>query len=95
MYTFIFLNFSRLHPEIPKPADKVNTNKPATTNTRLKKKLSTPFDLYYKAQLEKEGETDKSSFREKCKAQWKAMSDKRKVVWIDWALEEEAKYNVS
>lgn len=45
-------------------------------------------------QLQNAGNTDKAILKEQCKAQWKAMSDKKKVVWIDWALEEEAKYNV-
>jgi hypothetical protein len=31
---------------------------------------------------------------ERCKEQWRNMSDKKKVVWINWALEEEAKYQV-
>lgn len=58
------------------------------------KKPSTPFHLFYLSQLEKHGKSDKVSFKEECKARWKSMSDKKKVIWIDWALEEEAKYKV-
>lgn len=51
--------------------------------------------MYYMSQLENAGnKIDKALLKEKCKSQWKAMSDKKKVVWIDWALQEEAKYNV-
>lgn len=37
---------------------------------------------------------DKTSFLEQCKEQWKNLSDKKKVFWIDWALDREAKYQV-
>jgi hypothetical protein len=31
---------------------------------------------------------------ERCKEQWRSMSDKKKVVWINWALEDETRYQV-
>ena len=37
---------------------------------------------------------DRTELMERCKEQWRNMSDKKKVVWINWALEEEAKYQV-
>lgn len=42
-----------------------------------------------KAQNENEGEA-----KEHWKTLWNNMSDKKKVVWINWAAEEEAKYKV-
>ena len=38
---------------------------------------------------------DRAELLEKCREQWRSMSDKKKVVWINWALEEEARYQVS
>lgn len=35
---------------------------------------------------------DKIQFVEKCKEQWRTMSDKKKVFWINWASERESKY---
>jgi hypothetical protein len=37
---------------------------------------------------------DRTELMERCKEQWRNMSDKKKVVWINWALEEESKYQV-
>jgi len=37
---------------------------------------------------------DQTELKERCKEKWRNMSDKKKVVWINWSLEEEAKYQV-
>lgn len=61
------------------------------------KKPQTPFGLYFESQLKILGSTasiDKNQFREQCKEQWKKMSDKKKVCWINWAEEEQNKYEV-
>lgn len=58
-------------------------------------KPSTPFMLFYREQLKKTQNADEAEVKERCKTLWKNMSDKKKVVWINWAAEEEAKYKVS
>jgi upstream-binding transcription factor len=37
---------------------------------------------------------ERTELMERCKEQWRNMSDKKKVVWINWALEDEARYQV-
>lgn len=71
------------HPEKPKAQQEVGPKKP-----------STPFALFCKEQHKKSPDSDESELKERCKALWQNMSDKKKVVWINWAAEEEAKYKV-
>lgn len=61
------------------------------------KKPNTPFGLFYESQLKSLDpniSVDKHAFKEQIKEQWKNMSDKKKVMWINWASEAEAKYQV-
>lgn len=44
--------------------------------------------------LKNDPKFDKHVITENAKAQWKNLSDKKKLVWINWALEEESKYLV-
>ncbi|KAK5639088.1 hypothetical protein RI129_011580 [Pyrocoelia pectoralis] len=84
--------FYRLHPEVPRISEKSNHSKPVDIGP---KKPSTPFIIFYKEQLKNfhsDSEIDRNTFKEQCKEQWKAMSDKKKVVWIDVSLEQEEKY---
>ncbi|KAF2884838.1 hypothetical protein ILUMI_21315 [Ignelater luminosus] len=84
--------FYRLHPEIPRYVEKPNHSKPVEVGP---KKPSTPFALYFEEQLRiipADSEVDRNALKEQCKEQWRNMSDKKKVVWIDWALDKEAKY---
>ncbi|XP_044257723.1 nucleolar transcription factor 1-like [Tribolium madens] len=68
----------------PRPVDKSN---------RPPKKCQTPFGLYYASELKNmEAGTDKHAFKEKCKAQYKQMSDKKKVYWINLAEEDLIRY---
>lgn len=50
--------------------------------------------LFYKEHLKKASITDNSETKEFYRRQWDNMSDKKKVIWINWAAEEEAKYKV-
>lgn len=72
------------HPEKPKAQPEVGPKKPLT-----------PFLLFYNEQRKKATNTDETEIKERCKTLWKNMSDKKKVVWINWAAEEEAKYKVA
>lgn len=84
--------FYRLHPEVPRISEKSNHSKPVDIGP---KKPSTPFIIFYKEQLKNfhsDSEIDRNTFKEQCKEQWKTMSDKKKVVWIDVSLEQEEKY---
>ncbi|GLH14404.1 High mobility group protein D, partial [Gryllus bimaculatus] len=59
------------------------------------KKPLPPFKLFLEDKLKRHKNDpgfDKSGFVEKCKEQWKNMPDKKKVIWINWACEEEARY---
>ncbi|KAF5287243.1 hypothetical protein FQR65_LT12287 [Abscondita terminalis] len=84
--------FYRLHPDIPRCPEKSIHSKAIETGP---KKPSTPFSCFYNTQLRDfhpEFEVEGISFKEQCKEQWKNMSDKKKIVWIDIALGEEDKY---
>lgn len=50
--------------------------------------------LFYKEQMKKAENADDPETKERCKALWENMSDKKKVVWINWAAEKETKYQV-
>lgn len=58
------------------------------------KKPNTPFGLFYLNQLESVAnqDADKTVLKEKCKEMWKNLSDKKKVIWINWADKEAAQY---
>ncbi|PSN58061.1 hypothetical protein C0J52_02056 [Blattella germanica] len=87
--------FYREHPElVPKPVPS-RDHKAAATLESGPRKPTTPFKLFYadKENCHKNDPGfDRADFQEKCREQWRNMSDKKKVVWINWALEEEAKY---
>lgn len=62
---------------------------------RPPKKWQTPFGLYYTSELKNmEPGTDKQAFREKCKEQYKLMSDKKKICWINLAEQDLIRYQV-
>lgn len=88
--------FYRLHPDQTPSQTKVATVSSRTDHPdKLPKKPQTPFKLYYEDKIkrcEDEPGFDKPGFSEKCKEQWKTMSDKKKVFWINWAFEKEVKY---
>ncbi|KAF5283426.1 hypothetical protein FQA39_LY04802 [Lamprigera yunnana] len=84
--------FYRLHPDEPRFSERTLHTKAVETGP---KKPSAPFAFFYREQLKNfysESENDRNTFKEQCRDQWKNMSDKRKIVWIDRALEEEDKY---
>ncbi|KAE8744875.1 hypothetical protein FOCC_FOCC008516 [Frankliniella occidentalis] len=59
------------------------------------KKPRTPQQMFIDDRLEKkkdEPHFDKNQVTLNAKEQWKNLSEKKKMVWITWALEEEAKY---
>ncbi|CAH0562429.1 unnamed protein product [Brassicogethes aeneus] len=83
--------FYENHPEFQKVA-KVPAPKPI--KERVPKKPSTPFGFYYQSELTKENipDAEKQQFKERCKSRWKEMSDKKKLIWITWAEEQNALY---
>lgn len=90
MSTHFFFFFSQKYPDLQKISEKASHHKPAEVGP---KKPSTPFGIYYREQLKSLGNVeDTHAIKEKLKEQWRNMSDKKKVVWIDWSLDEEAKY---
>lgn len=72
----------QLH-EKPKVASEAGPVKPLT-----------PFMLFCKEQTKKAQDVNEGETKEHWKTLWNNMSDKKKVVWINWAAEEEAKYKV-
>lgn len=65
-------------------------------NDRVPKKPLTPFKLFCQDKLkhsEHEPEYDKNTFIEKCKEQWRTMSDKKKVFWINWSSTKESEFH--
>lgn len=83
--------YSRTHPDVQRNSEKSNQQKVVEP---VPKKPLTPFGIYYREQ-QKTMETDVHdihTFKEKCKEEWKNMPEEKKVVWIDWALDEEMKY---
>lgn len=92
--TIIFIIFSRLHPELAPSTPKSNALSQADPHL---KKPATPFRMFFEDKLKEHHNEpcfDKITFMEQCKEQWKEMSDKKKVFWINWALEREMKYQV-
>lgn len=86
--------FSEKHPEYRKIPDKPIQQKPNDRSPKKPQKPLTPFGIYYREQLKTlESEDDLPAFKEKCKEDWKNMPEERKVIWIDWAIDEESKYN--
>lgn len=86
---------SRQHPEIGRSVEKTVQQKHVVDLGP--KKPNTPFSLFYESQLKSldaNASVDKHAFKEQIKEQWKNMSDKKKVMWINWASEAEAKYQV-
>lgn len=82
--------FYQAHPEM-KLIDKAHGK---GANETGPKKPMTPFGLFYVSQLKTidTSNIDKNLFKEACKEQWKNLSDKNKVIWINWAEEQENKY---
>ncbi|CAH1377994.1 hypothetical protein MTP99_019375 [Tenebrio molitor] len=73
-------------PGRPPKADKNPGERPP-------KKCQTPFGLYYASELKNmEPGMEKSVFREKCKEQYKQMSDKKKIYWINLAEQDLIRY---
>lgn len=88
------MSFSRLHPELMPSNAKTNVNH---ANDLVPKKPPTPFKLFCEDKLkrsEHDVDFEKNTFIERCKEQWRNMSDKKKVFWINWALDKESKYQV-
>ncbi|KDR16195.1 Nucleolar transcription factor 1 [Zootermopsis nevadensis] len=87
--------FYREHPNlIPKPVPS-KEHKPGTAVDMGPRKPTTPFKLFYadkENRHKNDPDFDRTELLERCKEQWRNMSDKKKVVWINWALEEETKY---
>lgn len=85
--------FHRLHPELmPNPSKSAVQQ----ANDRVPKKPLTPFKLFCQDKLkhsEHEPEYDKNTFIEKCKEQWRTMSDKKKVFWINWSSTKESEFH--
>ena len=87
---FVAISFSRQHPEVPKQNEKQSHHKFIGTGP---KKPNTPFILFYESQLKSlDQSVERQGFKEQCKEQWKNMSDKKKVIWINWAADEQLKY---
>lgn len=83
--------FYQEHPELVPKHDKHDNKHPEVGP----KKPLPPFKLFCEDKLkllQNDPEFDKNSFLEKCREQWRNMPDKKKVVWINWACEEEARY---
>ncbi|XP_071440708.1 nucleolar transcription factor 1-A-like [Hetaerina americana] len=81
--------FYRLHPEmVPKSTPK---DKPPPQMEPGPRRPCTPFKLYYLEKL-KTHRDDPDFRQEKCKEMWKGVSDKKKLIWINRALEDEARY---
>ncbi|PNF25609.1 hypothetical protein B7P43_G03834 [Cryptotermes secundus] len=87
--------FYREHPNlIPKPVPSKD-HKPGAAVDTGPRKPSTPFKLFYTSKENRhknDPDFDRTELMERCKEQWRNMSDKKKVVWINWALEDETRY---
>ncbi|XP_069678107.1 nucleolar transcription factor 1-A-like isoform X2 [Periplaneta americana] len=87
--------FYREHPDlVPKPVPSKD-HKAGTAVEMGPRKPTTPFKLFYadkENRHKNDPDFDRTELLERCREQWRSMSDKKKVVWINWALEEEAKY---
>nr|WBR79115.1 nucleolar transcription factor 1 [Gryllodes sigillatus] len=84
------LQFYQEHPELHSKNEKHDSR-----SVIGPKKPLPPFKLFLEDKLKRHKNDpgfDKTSFLEKCKEQWKNMPDKKKVIWINWACEEEARY---
>jgi len=89
------LHFSKKHPEL-KPS-KTKRHKFAKEYPGPKKPL-TPLQHYLKEKTEKhksETEELKQQWAEHYKEAWKELSEKKRVAWIKFALEDEERYVVS
>ncbi|XP_049858540.1 nucleolar transcription factor 1-A-like isoform X1 [Schistocerca gregaria] len=90
--------FYQEHPELVPKAVALKEAKAANAASNPEpgpKKLQTPFKLFCNEKLNQHKNDpgfDRTAVLESCKEQWRDMSEKKKIVWIDWALEEEAKY---
>ncbi|XP_022901172.1 nucleolar transcription factor 1-like isoform X2 [Onthophagus taurus] len=88
VYDAEMLEFNRLHPE---------TENPTRNTSSVPKKPNTPFMLFYESELEnldkktKDKDSNKE-FKDLCKEKWKDMTDKKKVIYINWSLDQENKY---
>ncbi|KAJ8893147.1 hypothetical protein PR048_005730 [Dryococelus australis] len=81
------------HPELT-PATSNSKDKKKKLTSGLQKPL-TPFKLFLSEEINRHTEDplfDRNAVTEHCKEKWRNMADKKKVVWINWALENEAKY---
>ncbi|KAJ9586872.1 hypothetical protein L9F63_019554, partial [Diploptera punctata] len=87
--------FYQEHPElIPKPVPS-KEHKSGSAVESGPRKPNTPFKLFYadkENRHKNDPNFDRADLLEKCREQWRNMSDKKKVVWINWALEEESRY---
>lgn len=55
------------------------------------------LQLYFSEKLQKhqhDPDFNKAAFLDRCKEQWRSMSDKKKLAWINYAVEDEARYQV-
>ncbi|KAG8234923.1 hypothetical protein J437_LFUL015331 [Ladona fulva] len=81
--------FYRIHPDmVPKSTPK---DKPPPQMEPGPRRPCTPFKLYYLEKL-KTHRDDPDFRQEKCKEMWKAVNDKKKLIWINRALEDETRY---
>nr|CAD7602160.1 unnamed protein product [Timema genevievae] len=85
--------FNQAHPEL---ASKVSKSKEPKQQMEIgPRKPMTPFKLFLADKMnshKNDSDFDRHAFTEKYKKQWRDMSDKKKVIWINWAMEEESKY---
>ncbi|XP_018571323.1 nucleolar transcription factor 1-A-like [Anoplophora glabripennis] len=77
-------------PKLPKPVKEKPQKIP---KERIPKRPPPPFHYYYLSELENQKEVDdRLAFKELCKERWKQLPDEKKVVWINNAEIEYAKY---
>lgn len=86
--------FYEKHPEYKDTVKRGPKEIRSQSQFPLKKPL-TPVQMFVADRLEKmkdDPNFDKTAVTENAKQQWKSLSDKKKVVWINWSLEKESKY---
>ncbi|KAJ8926901.1 hypothetical protein NQ314_020753 [Rhamnusium bicolor] len=81
-------------PKLPKPVKEKPPPKPP--KERIPKRPPPPFQYFYLSELKTQPQTgeeaNKLAFKELCKERWKQLADKNKLIWINCAEMEYAKY---
>ncbi|KAK6619621.1 hypothetical protein RUM43_012378 [Polyplax serrata] len=87
--------FYKVHPEIAQQ-QQLRKSQGKEVSVKGPKKASNPFKLFLQEQLKKYGGAEspdvKKAIEEKAKQKWKNLSDEKKLVWIDWALQDHKRY---